>query len=185
MNALRAVALVAAGLTVFGGAQAQEKAKFTLASADVTPGKMLKPDQVFDGFGCTGGNRSPELKWSNAPQGTKSFVVTVYDPDAPTGSGWWHWVVYDLPANVTELPRGIGKGARLPAGAKEARTDFGKAGFGGACPPKGDKPHHYVFTVHALKVEKLDVPAEAALIGAAARANQLGSASLTALYQRQ
>lgn len=162
--------------------------KFTLTSKDVKPGAMLTDQQVFNGFGCSGANVSPELSWQNAPKGTKSFVLTVYDPDAPTGSGWWHWVVYDIPASAKELAQGAGSGkAALPEGAKQARTDFGAPGFGGACPPPGDKPHRYVFTIHALKLDRLEVPADAspALIGFMTRANSLGSASFTARYARK
>ena len=162
--------------------------KFTLTSQDVKPGATLTDQQVFNGFGCSGANVSPELSWRSAPAGTKSFVLTVYDPDAPTGSGWWHWVVYDIPASAKELPQGAGSGkAALPEGAKQARTDFGAPGFGGACPPPGDKPHRYVFTIHALKLDKLEVPADAspAMIGFMTRANSLGSASFTAKYARK
>jgi Raf kinase inhibitor-like YbhB/YbcL family protein len=162
--------------------------RFTLTSSDVKPGGQLGEEQVYAGFGCSGANVSPQLSWQNPPEGTKSYVVTVYDPDAPTGSGWWHWVVYDVPADVKELPTGAGSGkAELPAGAVQARTDFGAVGFGGACPPPGDKPHRYVFTVFALKVEKLDVPADAspAMIGFMTRANALGSATFTARYGRK
>jgi Raf kinase inhibitor-like YbhB/YbcL family protein len=159
--------------------------KLTLKSTDLEDRGTLPERSVYDGFGCSGGNVSPQLSWSGAPAGTKSFVVTVYDPDAPTGSGWWHWVVYDIPASATELPAGAGGGTGLPEGAKQARTDFGAPGYGGACPPPG-KPHRYVFTVHALKVEKLDVPADAtpALIGFMTHANALGSARLTVTYGR-
>jgi Raf kinase inhibitor-like YbhB/YbcL family protein len=163
-------------------------APFALKSADVKPGSTLTNKQVFDGFGCTGENISPQLSWTGAPEGTKSFVVTLYDPDAPTGSGWWHWVVYNIPADTTELAAGAGSGqAPLPKGAVEAKTDFGKAGFGGACPPPGAKPHRSIFTVYALKVDKLEVPADAspALIGYQTRANSLGSASFTAKYGRK
>jgi Raf kinase inhibitor-like YbhB/YbcL family protein len=162
--------------------------KFTLTSKDVKPGSTLTDQQVFNGFGCSGANVSPELAWSNVPAGTKSFVVTVYDPDAPTGSGWWHWVVYDIPATATELAQGAGSGkAALPEGAKQGRTDFGAPGFGGACPPPGDKPHRYVFTVYALKADKLEVPADAspAMIGFMTKGNALGSASFTAKYARK
>ena len=141
----------------------------------------------MDKFGCKGGNRSPQLEWSGAPAGTKSFVVTIYDPDAPTGSGWWHWIVYDIPSTVTELPGGVGKeGAALPGGAKQGRADVGPAEYDGPCPPPGDKPHRYIFTVHALKVDHLDVPADAspALIGFVTHANEIGRASFTALYGR-
>ena len=159
---------------------------FELKSADIAEGSKLTNAQVFSGFGCSGENISPELHWSHAPAGTKSFALTVYDPDAPTGSGWWHWVVYDLPATTTDLPRGVGKSAKLPEGAHEGRNDFGTTDFGGACPPHGDKPHHYIFTIYALKIEKLEVPADAtaALIGYNVKANSLGSATLKARYGR-
>lgn len=159
---------------------------FELKSPDIAPGSKLSNAQVFSGFGCSGENISPELHWSGAPAGTKSFALTVYDPDAPTGSGWWHWVVYDLPADATSLPRGIGKTGSLPAGAHQGRNDFGTEDFGGACPPVGDKPHHYIFTIYALKVEKLDVKpdATAALVGFMIHANRLGSATLKAHYGR-
>ncbi|HRP29211.1 MAG TPA: YbhB/YbcL family Raf kinase inhibitor-like protein [Burkholderiaceae bacterium] len=163
-------------------------AGFTLTSPTIKPGATLADAQVFNGFGCSGKNVSPELKWSGAPAGTKSFAVTVYDPDAPTGSGWWHWVVYNLPADSTGLPEGAGAvdGKGLPPGALQGRTDFGAHAFGGACPPQGDKPHRYVFTVYALKTDKLDVPADAsaALIGFMIHANKLGSATFTAKYGR-
>ena len=178
--------LVALALTLASPALAA--GKFTLKSADVKPGAMLTDQQVFNGFGCSGANVSPHLAWTDPPKGTKSFVVTVYDPDAPTGSGWWHWVVYDIPATVKELPKGAGSGkAPLPEGAVQGKTDFGAPGFGGACPPPGDKPHRYVFTVYALKIDKLDVPGDAspALIGYMTKANSLGSASFTAKYARK
>jgi len=161
---------------------------FKLSSATVKPGATLGSAQVFNGFGCTGGNQSPELHWTAGPAGTKSYAITVYDPDAPTGSGWWHWVVYNLGADVHALAGGAGdmSGKQLPAGAAQGRTDFGTTGFGGACPPAGDKPHHYIFTVYALKQDKLDVPADAtaALIGFMIHANQLAKASFTATYGR-
>jgi len=160
---------------------------FKLQSAVVAPNGTLTNEQVFNGFGCNGKNISPPLKWSGAPSATKSFALTVFDPDAPTGSGWWHWVVYDIPASVTELlPSAGNAGGNLPAGAVQGRTDFGTAGYGGPCPPKGDKPHHYIFTVYALKIAKLDVPADssAAMIGFTIGANKLASAGITAFYGR-
>lgn len=161
---------------------------FSLSSPQIKPSATLTDAQVFNGFGCSGGNVSPALAWQGAPEGTKSFALTVYDPDAPTGSGWWHWVVYNIPADVSALPEGVGSGdfTGLPAGASQGRTDFGSVGFGGACPPVGDKPHRYIFTVHALKTERLEIPegATAALIGYMINANTLGSAGFTAYYGR-
>ena len=166
-------------------AQAQD---FKLTSQTVKPNAKLSEEQVFNGFGCTGKNVSPDVKWTAGPKDTKSYAVTVYDPDAPTGSGWWHWIVYNIPANVTELSAGAGdaSGKQLPQGALQGRTDYGTHDFGGACPPKGDKPHRYIFTVFALKTEKIEVPtdASAALIGFMLNANQLAKASFTAKYNR-
>jgi Raf kinase inhibitor-like YbhB/YbcL family protein len=161
---------------------------FKLESPDIQPGAMI--DRRFEAnvFGCTGENKSPALKWSGAPQGAKSFAVTVYDPDAPTGSGWWHWVVINIPGNVTELPADAGNhsGGKLPAGARQVRIDYGFTGWGGMCPPPGDKPHRYIFTVHALKTDRLDIPedATAALAGFMINANTIEKASFTALYGR-
>jgi Raf kinase inhibitor-like YbhB/YbcL family protein len=160
----------------------------SLESPTIKSGAALTEDQVFNGFGCSGKNQSPALKWTAGPKGTQSYVITLYDPDAPTGSGWWHWIVYNIPANVTELAAGVGDatGKLLPPNALQGRTDFGSHEFGGACPPAGDKPHRYIFTVNALKIEKLDVPADAsaALIGFMVNANSLEKASFTAKYGR-
>jgi Raf kinase inhibitor-like YbhB/YbcL family protein len=161
---------------------------FELSSPDpdVKTGRPMTKAQEYKGFGCNGDNLSPALEWKNAPAGTRSFAVTVFDYDAPTGSGWWHWVVYDIPATATGLPGGAVVNASLPAGAKQGRNDFGGRNFGGACPPAGDKSHHYIFTVHALKVDKLNVPddASAALIGFMLHANRLGLAKMTPTYSR-
>ncbi|HXU92938.1 MAG TPA: YbhB/YbcL family Raf kinase inhibitor-like protein [Gallionella sp.] len=159
---------------------------FELSSPDVADGKVLNAAQIANTFGCTGGNLSPALNWKHAPAGTRSFAVTVYDPDAPTGSGWWHWLAYDIPANATGLPASAAVSGDLPEGTKQGRNDFGTRNFGGACPPPGDKPHRYVITVHALKVDKLEVPedASAALIGFMLHATGLGTAKITAVYSR-
>jgi len=158
-----------------------------LRSDSFKDGEYLGPDHLLSadyGFGCRGGNRSPHLAWEGAPAETKTFAVTCFDPDAPTGSGWWHWVVVNLPASTHSLPEDAGR--QLPAGALETRTDFGAPGFGGACPPKNDKPHRYIFTVHALKVERLDLNEQAsgAMAGFFINANRLGKAVLTARYSR-
>ena len=161
-------------------------ANFTLKTSSFDPKKPLPNEHVYNGFGCEGDNVSPALEWSGAPKGTKSFAVTVYDPDAPTGSGWWHWTVANIPAGETSLSEGASEKKKLPKGAVEGRTDFGKAGYGGACPPPGDKPHRYVFTVYALKTDKLDVNEEAsgALFGFNINANTIGKASFTVKYGR-
>jgi Raf kinase inhibitor-like YbhB/YbcL family protein len=178
-----------AAASIAVAAPVAQAATFTLSSPTIKPNATLTDAQVFNGFGCTGKNISPALKWSGAPKDTKSYAITVYDPDAPTGSGWWHWVVINLPATTTELPEGAGAADSkvLPAGAMQGRTDFGAPGFGGACPPKGDQPHRYVFTVYALKTDKLDVPsdASAALIGFMINANKLRAATFTAKYGRK
>ena len=136
---------------------------------------------------ASGQNLSPALAWSGAPAGTRSFAVTLYDPDAPTGSGWWHWVVYNIPGSVAQLPQGAGNaGGKLPAGAAQARNDYGEAAYGGPAPPAGDKPHRYVFTLYALKTDHIDVPpnSSTALIGFMLHANKLATASFTARYGR-
>ncbi|RZA06603.1 MAG: YbhB/YbcL family Raf kinase inhibitor-like protein [Moraxellaceae bacterium] len=163
-------------------------AEFEFFSPNIKPDSILTDAFVFNGFGCSGKNTSPALQWKNPPAGTKSYAITVYDPDAPTGSGWWHWVVYNIPATATQIAEGAGTadGKKLPAGAIQGRTDFGTAAFGGACPPIGDKPHRYIFTVYALKVEKLEVPtdATAALIGFMINTNRIDDATFTAKYGR-
>jgi Raf kinase inhibitor-like YbhB/YbcL family protein len=159
---------------------------FTLTSTDVKNG-VFTDAQVLNTFGCSGGNVSPQLSWTNAPAGTKSFVLTMFDPDAPTGSGFWHWVVVNIPSSVGELPNGASKNdAKLPAGSLETRTDLGAPGYGGPCPPAGNKPHRYIFTLHALKVDKLDVDVQtsAALVGFNVYMQEIGKATLTARYGR-
>jgi len=161
---------------------------FTVTSPSISEGATIGERHLFAGFGCTGGNKSPALTWTDAPADTKSFAVTAYDPDAPTGSGWWHWVVFNIPAGTTELKEGAGdtKGSLLPAGSVQSVTDFGQPGFGGPCPPAGDKPHRYIFTVHALKLEKLPLEpsASGAMVGFFLGQNRIAKASVTGLYGR-
>lgn len=169
-----------------GAALVANAQAFELSSPELKPNQKMPKAQEFNGFGCTGDNLSPALAWKNPPKGTKSFALTVYDPDAPTGSGWWHWVVYNIPADATSLPAGAGVKTPLANGILQGRNDYGAQAFGGACPPQGDKPHHYIFTVYALKVDKLDVPADAspALIGFTLHGATITKAKFTALYSR-
>ena len=162
---------------------AQPPSAFKLTSSDLK--STFQQSQIFNGFGCTGGNVSPQLSWSGAPAGTKSFALTMYDPDAPTGSGWWHWIVVNIPASTSKLDAGA-SGKSLPAGAQEVRTDFGEPGYGGPCPPPG-APHHYIVTVYALKVEKLDLDTQAtgAMAGFMINQNKLAESKLTATYGRK
>lgn len=162
-----------------------------LTSESFADGEMLKMDHVLSsafGFGCSGGNLSPQLSWSGAPAGTQSFAVSCYDPDAPTGSGFWHWMVVNIPADVTSLPLGAGDPAsgKMPKGALEIRTDFGKPGYGGPCPPPGSNVHRYVFTVYAVGVKELPVTADTscAIVGFQLNHNTLASAKLIGLYRR-
>jgi Raf kinase inhibitor-like YbhB/YbcL family protein len=160
-------------------------ADMMLTSPEFADGGTLPASQVLNGFGCSGPNTSPALAWSGAPEGTKSFILTLYDPDAPTGSGWWHWTVANIPAEVTGLPAGA-SGTAVPEGAVEGRTDFGSSGFGGACPPQGAAPHRYVFTIYALPEATLplDANASGAMVGFYANAMALEHATLTATYGR-
>lgn len=161
---------------------------FRLASREIEAGGTIDARFEYDGFDCAGANESPALDWSGAPEGTRSFALTLYDPDAPTGSGWWHWVVIDIPVHASGLNANAGAvdGKLLPEGARQLRNDFGQVGYGGVCPPRGDRAHRYVFTLHALKVAKLDIPddASAALAGFMIHGNSLGSARFSARYGR-
>ncbi|MDR6690180.1 Raf kinase inhibitor-like YbhB/YbcL family protein [Microbacterium sp. 1154] len=152
---------------------------FDVVSDDVTDGQPLSDDQVADK-----GNTSPHLSWSNVPEGTKSFVITGFDPDAPTPSGFWHWVLVDVPADVRELASGAAAGS-LPGHSLHVRNDGGEAGFLGAAPPQGDQPHRYFFVVHAVSESSLGVDADAspAVVSFNLAFKTLGRAILHGTYQ--
>lgn len=154
---------------------------FTLTSTGFPDGGALPDAQVH-----ARGNRSPQLSWSGAPEGTKSFAITCFDPDAPTGSGFWHWTVANIPADVPELAEGASP-AGLPKGAVEGRTDFGQPGFGGAAPPPGHGPHRYIFTVFAVDTERLDVTPDnsGAVFGFNLHFHTLAKASITGVYENR
>lgn len=159
---------------------------FTLCSNDL--GGEATINEEFNGFGCTGENKSPQLSWKNAPEGTKSFAVTMYDPDAPTGSGWWHWVVFDIPKSTNELVSDAGNTALnlTPKGAIQSITDFGSKGYGGPCPPEGHGLHQYIITVYALKTDKLGLNENTnpAVVGYYLWNNTLAKASIVTYYKR-
>ncbi|EPG75624.1 Raf-like protein [Leptospira fainei serovar Hurstbridge str. BUT 6] len=158
-----------------------------VSSSSIKEGGVITNAQVFNGFGCSGDNVSPDLHWTGAPKDTKFFAITVYDPDAPTGSGWWHWVIFNIPADITSLDSKAGneKGT-LPKGAIQSRTDFGKPGYGGPCPPAGEKPHRYIFRVIALKDKiPLDQDASGALVGFYINSMKLADGKLTAKFGRK
>lgn len=170
-HTLAVMAITAQGLSA-------QAADFTVSSKTIKDGAPIGADLYWNNFGCSGKNVMPDLSWKDAPAGTKSFAVTFYDKDAPTGSGFWHWVAYDIPATVTSLAGGV-NGGSLSAGAVEGNTDLGKPGFFGPCPPVG-REHNYVYTVHALKVEKLGVDkgASPAFVGFNLWMNRIGEATL-------
>jgi len=183
-----AAALAICALAGAMSGAAARAADFTLSSPDIKPGGKIAMEQVFNGFGCTGKNISPALNWSGAPAKAKSFALSVYDPDAPTGSGFWHWVVFNIPATATALPKNAGdpKTNLAPQGSVQSRTDFGVPGWGGPCPPAGDKPHHYIFTLFAVDLERLDanVDTTAAVVGFNLHFHTLAKATFTGLFSR-
>jgi len=160
---------------------------FTLSSE--TLGGNATQMEEFNGFGCTGKNQSPQLSWKNAPAGTKSFAITMYDPDAPTGSGWWHWVVFDVPTDVNSIEEGAGNVAKglMKDGVIQIVTNYGVPGYGGPCPPENHGIHQYVITVHALKVEKLGVAGNTnpAIVGYNIWSNTIAKASIVTYYERK
>ncbi|MCH2157346.1 MAG: YbhB/YbcL family Raf kinase inhibitor-like protein [Oleiphilaceae bacterium] len=178
---MKSIFLMFSALLLAGTASAQG---LTLSS-DSAQGQLAMK-HVFNGFGCSGENISPELNWQNAPEGTKSFAITMYDKDAPTDGGWWRWLVFNIPSDTTALPENAGKtDAKLaPKGSIQIKTSFGATGYGGACPPEGDRPHQYLFTVYALNTETLDVDENTPpnLVGYLINAETIQKASTVAYY---
>ena len=160
-------------------------ADMILESTDVQHETTLSTKHVYNGFGCMGENISPALSWKNVPEGTKSLALTVYDPDAPTGSGWWHWLAFNMPPITTHLESGA-SGKSMPTGTIEGRNDYGTTGFGGACPPKGDAPHRYIFTLYALDIPKISLAAQApaAQVGYNLNAHAIAKTTIMATYER-
>ncbi|MDB1123414.1 YbhB/YbcL family Raf kinase inhibitor-like protein [Vibrio algarum] len=159
-----------------------------LTSEDIGQGKLMTSKQESSGAGCNGSNHSPHLKWSSVPEGTKSFAVTAYDPDAPTGSGWWHWQLVNIPADITELPANAGSTTEnlAPEGSMHIENDKGEKGYGGACPPKGQNAHRYQFTLYALATKGLQLPpnASGAMAGYMIKAYTIESVTIEATYKR-
>lgn len=170
------------GLSLLSGIFSLHAQTFQLSSTDVKQGEQVKDINVLNGSGCTGKNVSPQLSWSGAPPGTKSFAITMFDSDAPTGSGWWHWTMVNIPEDQHDLVRDAGdpSGKNTPVGAVQGRTDFGGPGYGGPCPPLGDAVHHYHFKVWALKVATLPVTSDTggAMVGYMLNTNSIASAEL-------
>lgn len=181
------LALLAASLALIATSQTHAQ-DFKITSPDIQDDKISNGQALGEGygFGCKGGNLSPALAWSGAPKGTKSFLLTIYDPDAPTGFGWVHWVVANIPGNVEGLKRGVtAAGDQLPQGALQTQTSFGAPGYGGPCPPEGTR-HRYVITLTALKITKLPdfitKDATPSQVGYFAKASAIGETTLTATY---
>lgn len=190
---LNGIRLFALGCTLYGtvvaAIAATPKSNFVLSSSDPELAVSIPLIYTAKAFGCSGGNQSPELHWSGAPAGTQSFVLTLFDRDErSTPSGWWHWVVYDLPKSTTSLPQGAGAehGGALPPGTLQGRTDLGEDAYHGPCPAEGDPPHRYVFTLYALNVAKLPVPADSsgAMVTSIVQEHLLGKAVFVAHYGR-
>ncbi len=179
MKALLALAMLVA---------ASPAAAFEISSPAIGGGGTIPDKYVANGFGCSGGNLSLPLEWKDVPADAKSLALTIYDPDAPTGSGFWHWLVVNMPPSTTSLPEGAGTTGHpgLPAGAVEARNDAGTSAYFGPCPPQGDSPHHYIVTLFAVKADKLDIDqnTSGAVVGFNLHFNTIDKASVTYMYGR-
>jgi len=173
-------------LIFFDHSYAQETGQFLLQSKDLS--KFFSQKYIYDRFHCGGQNISPELHWKNAPTDTKSFAITLFDPDAPTGQGWWHWLIFNIPADTFHIPTGAGSidTGLLPAGAVQSINDYGNIGYGGPCPPKGHGPHHYIFTIYALDTATLNLPPDTApkIVYQYIQKHSIAHTSFTSIYER-
>jgi Raf kinase inhibitor-like YbhB/YbcL family protein len=160
----------------------------TIDSSDIKANSKWPKKHIYNDFGCDGKNISPQISWKDAPKETKSFAFTIYDPDAPTGSGWWHWILVNIPLDYKELPTDFGakNSFKIKDDVVQIRNDFGFYNFGGSCPPKGDRPHNYVFTIYALKTDKIDIDenSSAAFAGYFINQNAIAKASFKAFNSR-
>lgn len=170
----------------FGKSFAQNQEKFVLESKDL--GEVFTSKFVYNRYNCGGQNFSPELHWKNAPANTKSFAITLFDPDAPTGHGWWHWLIFNIPANTNYLPTGAGSKfpELLPQQVVQSINDYGELGYGGPCPPKGHGPHHYIFTIYALDTAALNLPPDTApkIVNQYIQKHSIAHTSFTSIYER-
>lgn len=178
--------LVGAVIAVSLAMPAARAGDFRLTSPDLAEGGRIKPEQLSNAAGCSGGNISPALEWTGAPTGTKSFAITLFDPDAEVGKGWWHWIIYDIPPTVTALPKNAGNSEQrlAPEGSVQGESDGGTPGYGGPCPPRGDDEHRYVFKIYALDTDKLPAPADSPAIPLHLHFHSLAQATLIGLYSR-
>ncbi len=168
-------------------AQVSSGIDFRFSSSDITPKSIIVDEFVYKGFGCEGKNLSPQISWQAVPAKTKSLALTIFDADAPTGSGWWHWLIFNIPTKYNELKQGFSSNSfNLVDGINQSRNDYSEYGYGGPCPPKGDKKHRYIFTLYALDIEKIDVKQDAspALVSFLIRQHIIRKSSFEAFYQR-
>lgn len=189
MKILNAASLIIAIIFVSCSmSNAAPRPEFKLFSTNIEANANISNKHVFNGFGCVGKNLSPQLSWIDAPLGTKSYALTVYDPDAPSGSGWWHWVVINIPVGYSSLPINFGEKNqfKLEDNVTQIRNDFGNFSFGGPCPPKGDKAHRYIFTIHALRIDNLELQegASAAMAGYMINQSTIAKTSFTSYFSR-
>ena len=176
-------------ITLMLATASAQAAGLSLSSSTMTNGRSMQMNQVYNNFGCTGRNLSPQLAWSGIPAGTRSLAITMYDPDAPTGSGWWHWLAFNIPTQTMTLQEGASGSIgpqNMPQGTIEARNDYGESRYGGACPPQGNRPHRYILTLWALNVDSLPLTSDAsgAMVGFYLNQHRIATATITTTFGR-